>query len=132
MLKKVTGAIAFAALATTLALQAQSVPQRVSVPFKFHLMDKAYGPALYYFRFESSSDKVEVLNQDKALISRVNVVTRLAPTPGAKRDGTIRLVFDQVGQERFLSEIWIPGTDGLLVRATSERHEHHGVEGHMK
>ena len=55
-----------------------------------------------------------------------------APTPGAKNDGHVRLVFDQVGEERYLSEVWMPGMDGLLIRATSERHKHESVEGQDK
>jgi len=121
--------LVLAALVAVLALQAQSVPQRVNVPFKFNLMEKAYQPAMYYFRYDGSAEQVELLSRDKSLLTRVRVVTRLAPTPGAKKDGHVRLVFDQVGEERYLSEVWIPGMDGLLLRATSERHKHESVEG---
>jgi hypothetical protein len=124
--------LVFATLVAVLALQAQSVPQRVNVPFKFNLMDKAYQPAMYYFRYDGSAEQVELLSRDKSLLTRVRVVTRLAPTPGAKNDGHVRLVFDQVGEERYLSEVWMPGIDGLLVRATSERHKHESVEGQDK
>lgn len=132
MFRRTMSALVFSALLAGFALQAQQAPQRVSVPFKFNLTDKAYEPAMYYFRYESSSGQVELLNRDKALITRVHVITRLTPTPGAKRDGSIRLVFDQVGQDRFLSEIWMPGADGLLVRATTERREHESAAGLMK
>lgn len=127
-----TAVFAFAVLFAATALMAQSVPQRVNVPFKFSLVDKAFEPAMYYFRYDSSSDQVELLSRDKALLSRINVITRLAPAPGVKTDGKVRLVFDQVGQDRYLSEIWMPGADGLLVRATKERHQHEAVEGLMK
>ena len=124
--------LVFATLVAALALQAQSVPQRVNVPFKFNLTEKAYQPAMYYFRYDGSTEQVELLSRDKSLITRVRVITRLAPTPGAKNDGHVRLVFDQVGEERYLSEVWMPGIDGLLVRATSERHKHESVEGQDK
>lgn len=131
--KKTAGAVcAFAVLFAATALVAQSVPQRVNVPFKFSLVDKSFEPAMYYFRYDSSSDQVELLSRDKALLTRVNVITRLARTPGVRTDGKIRLVFDEVGQDRYLSEIWMPGAEGLLVRATKERHEHEAVEGLMK
>ena len=96
---------ALAVLFAATALMAQSVPQRVNVPFKFNLMEKAFEPAMYYFRYDGSSDQVELLSRDKAMLTRINVITRLAPTPGVKTDGKVRLVFDQVGQDRYLSEI---------------------------
>jgi len=124
--------LVLAALVAVLALQAQSVPQRVNVPFKFNLMEKSYQPAMYYFRYDGPGEQVEVLGKDKGLLTRVPVITRLALTPGAKKDGHVRLVFDQVGEERYLSEVWMPGVDGLLVRATSQRHKHEAVEGQEK
>jgi hypothetical protein len=33
-------------------------------------------------------------------------------------------VFDRVGDERFLSEVWLPGEDGYLVRGTAAQHQH--------
>ena len=134
MFQKATAAVvfAFAVLFAATALQAQSVPQRVNVPFKFNLMDKSYEPAMYYFRYENSSNRLELLDRNRALLTQVNVITRLAPAPGAIKGSHVRLVFDQVGQDRFLSEVWMPGIDGLLVRATSEQHQHQAVEGLMK
>jgi hypothetical protein len=39
----------------------------------------------------------------------------------------VRVVFDKVGEQRFLSEIWIPGQDGLQVRGTTQAHKHESV-----
>ncbi len=39
------------------------------------------------------------------------------------------LVFDKVGGKMLLSEVWLPGEDGLLVLATKGPHEHAVVGG---
>jgi hypothetical protein len=109
-----------------------AVAQGVNVPFQFSLAEKAFPASTYYFRCQNANDFVEVLGKGKNLLTRVRVITRLAPSPGAKSDGTVRLVFDRVGEDHFLSEIWIPGMDGLLLRATSERHSHDMVGGTAK
>ena len=124
--------LAFAIAFATGPVEAQSIPQRVNVPFKFNLNEKAFPAAMYYVRYEQSSDNVEVLGQNRNLLSRVRVITRLAPSPGARGSANVRLVFDQVGEERYLSEVWIPGADGFLLRATSERHKHATVDSDAK
>ncbi len=39
------------------------------------------------------------------------------------------LVFDKVDGRMLLSEIWLPGKDGLLVLATKQSHEHAVIGG---
>jgi hypothetical protein len=121
-----------ATLLTAVAVQAQPMPQRVNVPFKFNLVDKAYPASMYYFRYEPASNQLEVMGREKTLMVRVPVVTRLAQRSGAKDNGNVRLVFDQVGEERYLSEVWFPSADGLLIRATAERHKHEEVDAAEK
>ena len=111
-----------------LTVQAQSVSQRVNVPFKFNLADKAYPAATYFIRYDGATDTVEFLGNGKNMLARTKVITKLALAPGARSDGKVRLVFDQVGEERYLSEVWMPGAEGLLLRATSERHKHETVD----
>ncbi len=114
-------------LFATVTAQAQSGAQRVNVPFKFSLAERSYPAAQYFFRFDSATESVEVLGSDKKMLTRAKVITRLALPPGSRPDGKIRLVFDQLGEDRYLSEVWIPGSDGLLLRATSEHHKHETV-----
>jgi hypothetical protein len=45
------------------------------------------------------------------------------------RDTDAEFVFDKVDGKTVLSEIWIPGRDGLLVLATKGPHEHAVVGG---
>jgi hypothetical protein len=44
----------------------------------------------------------------------------------SKQDAHI--VFDKVGEVYTLSEIWIPGEDGLLLVATKGKHEHKTID----
>jgi hypothetical protein len=53
--------------------------------------------------------------------STMPVLTTLARVAPEKNP---RLVFDKVGTESRLSEVWVPGKDGLLLVATSESHVH--------
>jgi hypothetical protein len=41
-----------------------------------------------------------------------------------------KLVFDIVGAERFLSEVWLAGQDGYLVGSVSGPHEEQVLGGH--
>ncbi len=130
-MKKTISAVLLVAasfLAGTTAAQAQSLSQRVNVPFQFNAAGKTYPPALYFIQYEPAANQVEVLGRDKKLLARMPVITRLGLKQGAANDGKVRLVFDQVGEQRFLSEVWFPGEDGLLVRSTTERHRHESIE----
>jgi hypothetical protein len=125
--------LALTVLFAAVTLHAQvAVAHSVNVPFQFSLAEKAFPASTYYVRCEAANDFVEILGKDKNLLSRVRVITRLAALPGAKSEGSVRLVFDRVGEDHFLSEVWIPGMDGLLLRATSERHQHDIVGGMAK
>jgi hypothetical protein len=54
-------------------------------------------------------------------VTQLNIITRLASEiPNA----TSRLVFDVLGSERVLSEVWIAGEDGFLVASTQGEHGH--------
>ena len=134
MMKTTSAALLLVAatLLVAVAVQAQPMPQRVNVPFKFNLVDKAYPASMYFFRYEQASNQLEILGHNKNLMVRVPVVTRLAQRSGAKDNGNVRLVFDQVGEERYLSEVWFPSADGLLIRATAERHKHEEVDAAEK
>lgn len=103
--------------------QAQA-PQRVSVPFKFYVGDTTFAPGTYYIVQVSAGARLEVRDSNQKAVSQIAVITRLAPK-GGRPSTSLRLVFDEMSpNDRHLSEVWIPGTDGFLVRATAEKHVH--------
>jgi hypothetical protein len=112
----------------TVAAQAQPKSQRVNVPFKFNLADKAFPASTYLFKHEAASNQVEVLDQQMSTVGRLAVITRLPQRAGMSDGRRVRLVFDEEGGERYLSEVWFPSAGGLLVRATSTQHTHAEVD----
>jgi hypothetical protein len=97
--------------------------QKVSVPFKFTAGNSALPAGTYYFVAQAAASHVEVRDEGQKVIARIPVITRLGKT-GGKLSTSARLVFDTIGEERYLSEVWLAGVDGFLVRATAEKHEH--------
>jgi hypothetical protein len=97
--------------------------QKVSVPFKFMAGSSTLPPGTYYFATQASATRMEVRDASQKVVSMIPVITRLAKT-SSKAAGSTRLVFDTMGEERYLSEVWMAGADGYLVRATAEKHEH--------
>jgi hypothetical protein len=104
--------------------------QKVSVPFKFTIGDTHLAAGTYYFATLSGASRLEVRDSSQKVVSQIPVITRLAKAT-VKSSTAARLVFDTVADERFLSEVWIAGTDGFLVRATGEKHEHVHVPSEM-
>lgn len=58
----------------------------------------------------------------------VPVLTRLARRHGSAEGPGSNLVFDKVGDQMFLSEVWLPERDGYLVRGTADEHQHAVVD----
>jgi len=104
---------------------AQSQPQQVSakIPFEFTAAGKVFPAGQYNFSYNSVQRYVIVRGVDKESEARVILVTMLArgmhTTPS-----DAHVVFDKIGNNRFLSELWIPGLDGLDLLSTKEKHEH--------
>jgi hypothetical protein len=52
------------------------------------------------------------------------VVTRLSPRTGEEAE----VVFDVVGTDHYLSEVYMPGFDGYLLKAAESQHTHMKVK----
>jgi hypothetical protein len=94
----------------------------VNVPFAFSAGDKSLPSGQYDF-VRSASDKVISVVNSQGNAVAAQVVTRIAKeihtTP---KDAHV--VFDKVGENYLLSEIWIPEIDGFEMASTKEKHEH--------
>jgi hypothetical protein len=71
----------------------------------------------------------QVSQVDGSLKTTVKVITRLAREEKILTSKAPTLVFDVVGETRFLSEIWLVNQDGFLVRGTTEEHKHQVTMG---
>jgi hypothetical protein len=116
----------FALLAVTLAY-GQLPAQRSKVPFKFNAGEKTLPAGEYQFIRESQSMSwVTIRGTHNTEVVRVKIITLLARE--GRSDDYVRIVFDKVGQDYFLSEVWLPGSDGLLVGSTKGEHQHEIVK----
>jgi mono/diheme cytochrome c family protein len=104
----VTGGLAFG--------QAQSM--RFEVPYKFAFGPKALPAGTYTF----SVDQSGFLSLKSATSGpfRALAITRLSGPAELFRGGS--LVFDKTNGDRILSEVWIPGTEGLLLHKIPKDH----------
>lgn len=94
---------------------------RVEVPFEFTASQEALPAGSYVIR--ERGQMLVIKNGKGGEGTVLNVVTRLARRPSSDGNGS-NLVFDTVGGQRFLSEVWLSDGDGFLVRGTQENHEH--------
>lgn len=99
--------------------QAHSV--RVEIPYAFSVGSKALSAGTYTFSLAADSPAWIEVRSANSMEMRARVVTRLGG-PTEFQDGS--LVFDKTGGTRVLSEVWIPGTDGILVHVMPKGHMH--------
>ena len=101
----------------------------VSIPFEFAVGKQAMPAGKYDFVRQTASDTTLTLrNIETGRDIRVHVITRLSHDVGSSKKGA-RVVFDSVGQKKYLSEFWpSDGDDGYLLQATRQNHTHKVVQ----
>jgi hypothetical protein len=92
---------------------------RADVPYAFTVASKTLPAGAYTFSVTPSGLQVQSATSG-AITARI--ITRLGGPDEFLRDGA--LVFDKTGDQRVLSEAWIPGTDGMLLHSTPKGHSH--------
>lgn len=117
------------AAAAVTALTAGSPWKKVEVPFAFLAGDAELVPGTYQVLAWKGDAGLVVKIKGPGGESQVPVVTRLARTTASAI--ATNLVFDAVDGKRRLSEVWIAGDDGYLVRGNvaEEEHEHVILKG---
>ncbi|HSA97106.1 MAG TPA: hypothetical protein VLJ16_13715 [Acidobacteriota bacterium] len=113
------------ALAAVTAAYGQGVTIKASVDFSFVVEGKPLPAGTYEFTRESSEQAFRVASEGKEKAVAL-VITRLYVdlTTSPKEP---RVVFDKVGENYTLSEIWIPGHDGYVLALTKGKHEHKAI-----
>ena len=96
----------------------------VDVPFAFNAAEESLAAGSYVIQDRGQALVIKSSDGGKGTV--LSVVTRLARRPSSDGNGS-NLVFDTVGGQRFLSEVWLSDGDGFLVRGTREDHEHQFV-----
>ncbi len=96
-----------------------------SISFEFTVGDETLPPGTYLVtRHVTGLGDLEIRSLSGDRTVTVPVITRLAKASPAKQAPHASLVFDKVGDRKFLSEVWMANEDGYLVQATREQHEH--------
>lgn len=98
---------------------------KVTVPFKFMVNNVSYEAGTYYLNPQMGGARIEIRNEQHKPMAQLLVLGRLVPKTNADKGRGTRLVFDETeARVRHLSEIWIAGNDGFVVRTTGEKHTH--------
>jgi hypothetical protein len=92
---------------------------RTDVPYEFALGSRVLPAGTYTFSVTNVGLQVRSANGEAL---HANILTRLGGPADFLRDGS--LVFDKTDGHRVLSEVWIPGSDGILVHSLPKGHKH--------
>jgi hypothetical protein len=114
-------------LAGSLTANAQGPAKEIytKISFPFVVGDKIFMPGDYKIsRVNNVGLSIKVTSWDGSASVEVPVITRLARQEHAGHDTMESLVFDRVGDQSFLSEVWMLGEDGYLLKGTVEEHQH--------
>jgi hypothetical protein len=99
-----------------------------NVPFKFNVGKSILNPGKYQVMV--SSDQATItLTPERGNATVTPAITRLAQHVVMS---DAKLVFDKVGEQYALSEVWLPVEDGYLVHDTKAPHKHHIVTAEPK
>jgi hypothetical protein len=117
-------------LAASVPALAQGAVREIAskVAFEFTVGDKVFPAGEYRVtRDPHRMPELRIQSSDGKLQSALVPITRLARQHQGDAP-TASLVFDAVGERQFLSEVWLPGQDGYLLRETKEEHRHDVVD----
>jgi cytochrome c553 len=90
---------------------------RAEIPYEFTFASKVLPMGTYTFSVDSFG-----LGMQSATggVFHARIITRLSGPSEFLRDGS--LVFDKTGGGHILSEVWMPGTDGVILHSTPKNH----------
>lgn len=99
-------------------------PQILNAEFEFSAGGKTFPIGQYKIMHEENSPWVVITGKSGA-VTKLKIITVLARDSASTPS---RLVFDKVGNDRFLSEVWFRDQEGLLLVGTKKAHEHEIVK----
>jgi mono/diheme cytochrome c family protein len=101
--------------AVGLALGQTHQAMRIKVPYGFRVGSTALPAGVYTF---SADESGLLVNPESGTKFHGTIIARLSGPAQFLRDGS--LVFDKTDGGRILSEVWIPGADGLLLHKSTK------------
>ena len=94
---------------------------KTNIPFAFHVGAKTLPAGPYEFRLDFEVGSLSLVGPKGS--DAIAFVTELAPAQHSSETDS-HIIFDKVGTNYTLSEVWESGMDGVLVYATKGKHEH--------
>jgi hypothetical protein len=94
------------------------------VPFAFIVSGKSLPAGSYHFAANSNFSEINVSTSAGKGSAIAMVTTRLSMRP----ENEASLVFDVVGTEHYLAEIYMPGMDGFQVPCAPGQHTHVSIK----
>jgi mono/diheme cytochrome c family protein len=104
--------------AVGLAFGQRGQGMRIDIPYEFTVGSKVLPAGTYTFSMDNIGLRVESTTTSGAF--HAVIITRLGGPTELFRDGS--LVFDKTGGGHILSEVWIPGTDGILLHSNPKNY----------
>ncbi len=120
-------AAVFLVLVSTACLAVAQAPTALdfTTTFPFYVGSKLMPAGSYKASTSANLEEIRISSTDGKQTALAPVTTRLSPRP----TNTDSVVFDVVDKDHYLSEIYIAGEDGYLVRSTPGKHTHATVKG---
>ena len=110
-------------LAAALGLAQSSHKVQAKIPHDFTAVGKVLPAGEYTFVYDAAKRVVTIRSTEKGAVGMMPIVTLLSGAIHSSPSDS-HVVFDKIGNNYFLSEIWIPGIDGVSLLSTREKHEH--------
>jgi len=95
-----------------------------NIEFGFHAAGKMLPGGTYEYKLDAATDTLKVTNtktRETFMVPVITSISRKVPPDG-------EIVFDKVGSDYYLAEVFVPGQDGVLLKGASGKHTHVGVK----
>ena len=99
----------------------------VSIPFAFNVGDQSYEPGNYIFKFERFSNGAATLRIEDTKNDKIQTV--LMNAGGDPASSEIKLVFDTLEGQRYLTKVRTPSRSYAVVMNKPEKNRGKGAEG---
>lgn len=99
----------------------------MDIPFDFRVGEVVFEPGPYRFEIENSNSRLSI--RHKRYEMKTSVIDAISQLSGPSRVQDPTLVFDSSERYPILSEVWVPGSVGLLLRAVPGGHKLETVIG---
>ncbi len=126
-MKKYLVAVALLLVSMPILAMAQTPVLGVTadIPFSFTANGIQLPAGNYRFDLNNQLETVTVASQAGTQTVLDPVLTRLSP----RQENEAAVVFDVVGKDHYLSEVYVPGLDGFQFKGAPAMHTHVRIKG---